>query len=164
MISAGWCLTIRSSRPRVVASAACFCATLARVCRPATGRLNSGVRRLTHNAKVHGMNRWGIPNWLEREVASRDTECVYCRSAFTTSEGPRRRWASWEHIVNDLRIVTRENIVLCCISCNSSKGARDLEVWLHSRYCIVRGITSSTVAPVVREALRSRPSLASGGA
>jgi len=40
-----WCLTIRSSRPRVVASAACFCATLARVCRHATGRLNSGVRR-----------------------------------------------------------------------------------------------------------------------
>ena len=37
-------LTIRSSRPHVVASAACFCATLARVCRPATGRLNSGVR------------------------------------------------------------------------------------------------------------------------
>jgi hypothetical protein len=38
-------LTIRSSRPRVVASATCFCATLARVRRPATGRLNSGVRR-----------------------------------------------------------------------------------------------------------------------
>nr|CAP48280.1 putative integron gene cassette protein [uncultured bacterium] len=71
------------------------------------------------------------PKLAGREVVSRDTECVYCRSAFTTSEGPRRRWASWEHIVNDLRIVTRENIVLCCISCNSSKGARDLEVWLH---------------------------------
>ncbi len=38
-------LTIRSSRPHVVASATCFCATLARVRRPATGRLNSGVRR-----------------------------------------------------------------------------------------------------------------------
>ena len=38
-------LTIRSSRPHVVASATCFCATLARVRRPVTGRLNSGVRQ-----------------------------------------------------------------------------------------------------------------------
>ena len=44
-------LTIRSSRPRVVASATCFCATLARVRRPATGRLNSGVRR--HHTLPH---------------------------------------------------------------------------------------------------------------
>jgi hypothetical protein len=42
-------LTIRSSRPHVVASATCFCATLARVRRPATGRLNSGVRPRTHS-------------------------------------------------------------------------------------------------------------------
>jgi hypothetical protein len=139
-------------------------ATLAHVRRPATGRLNSGVRRLFDIAAAHEMNRWNIPKWLEIEVATRDTECVYCRSAFSTFEGHRRKWASWEHIVNDLRIVTRENIVLCCISCNSSKGARDLEVWLHSRYCIARSITSSTVAPVVREALHRRPSLVSAGA
>ena len=38
-------LTSRSSRPRIVASTACFCATLARCRRPAVGRLNSSVRR-----------------------------------------------------------------------------------------------------------------------
>ena len=43
--ASGGRITVRSSRPRIVASATCFCATLARVRRPATGRLNSGVRR-----------------------------------------------------------------------------------------------------------------------
>jgi hypothetical protein len=27
------------------------------------------------------MNRWRIPEWLEREVRQRDTDCVYCRVA-----------------------------------------------------------------------------------
>jgi hypothetical protein len=99
------------------------------------------------------MNRWNIPNWLEREVAARDTDCVYCRLPFANPSGPRRSRPSWEHVVNDITVISRENIVLCCIGCNSSKGAKDLGVWLSSHYCQSRGITPTTVAPVVRNVL-----------
>ena len=55
--------------------------------------------------------------------------------------------------MNDARIVTVENIALCCIACNASKGAKDLAVWLESKYCITRGINERTVALVVQAAL-----------
>jgi 5-methylcytosine-specific restriction endonuclease McrA len=99
------------------------------------------------------VNRWNIPDWLEREVVERDGCCVYCGVEFST-DGPRQRRPSWEHIVNDARIVTRENIARCCIPCNASKGAKELAVWLRSKYCIGRGITEHSVAAVVKAALR----------
>jgi len=101
------------------------------------------------------MNRWNIPDWLENEVVARDRSCVYCRVDFTVRSAERRARPSWEHIVNDARIVTRENIVLCCVGCNASKGAKTLSTWLQSEYCIARGISLSSVAPVVRRALDS---------
>jgi len=55
--------------------------------------------------------------------------------------------------VNDASIVTRENIALCCIGCNASKGVKSLSAWLASAYCRERGITAVKVAPIVREAL-----------
>lgn len=108
------------------------------------------------------MNRWRIPQWLEQEVRERDVNCVYCGvhlSVHLTPSrvpgGSRRAVATWEHIINDSRIVTRQNIVLCCVSCNSSKGARVLSEWLQSAYCKNRGITVQSVAPVVRAALEA---------
>ena len=101
------------------------------------------------------MNRWKIPAWLEREVLSRDAHCVYCGVAFSVPAVPRGARPSWEHIVNDAGIVTRENIVRCCMSCNASKGTQDLRAWLRSAYCRRKGITESTVAEVVRNALAS---------
>jgi len=95
------------------------------------------------------MNRWSIPARLEQEIILRDKACVYCGIAF----GARNR-PSWEHIVNDARIVTRENIALCCRACNSSKGVKSLEVWLESAYCKRRGISRNTVAAVVKKALQ----------
>jgi hypothetical protein len=96
--------------------------------------------------------------WLEQEVRERDKTCVYCRVPTTKSGmpgGSRRTVATWEHIVNDARIITRENIALCCVSCNSSKGAKILSAWLQSSYCKKRGITAQSVAPVVRLALEA---------
>ncbi len=98
-------------------------------------------------------NRWNIPSWLERGVIERDCACVYCRTPFPSGSAPRRNRPSWEHIVNDARIVTRENIALCCIGCNASKGAKALSAWLQSNYCTRRGIGEHTVAPVVQAAL-----------
>lgn len=105
------------------------------------------------------MNRWKIPEALEREVLARDARCVYCGVAFIPASPSRKHRPSWEHIVNDQRIVTRDNIARCCISCNASKGAKLLSDWLESGYCKRRGITKETVAPVVRRALLSPPTL-----
>ena len=105
------------------------------------------------------MNRWGIPAWLEREVRERDTQCVYCGIPMLESppaDGSRGAVGTWEHIINDASIVTRENIARCCASCNSSKGARDLSEWLGSSYCRGKGITAHSVAEVVKQALLRR--------
>jgi hypothetical protein len=102
------------------------------------------------------MNRWNIPPWLEQEILARDTACVYCGVEFSfpaTGHGTR---PSWEHIINDATIVTRENIARCCISCNASKGTKDIEAWVSSKYCQRKGISKNTVAQVVRNAIVSR--------
>ena len=104
------------------------------------------------------MNRWNIPVWLEREVIERDRCCVYCGVDFVVANPTRRLRPSWEHIINDARIVKRENIARCCISCNASKGAKDLSDWLESKFCRTRGITAESVAAVVRAVLACRAS------
>jgi hypothetical protein len=103
------------------------------------------------------MNRWGIPAWLEEEVRARDRNCVYCGVQMIekmTQGGSRRTVATWEHIVNDASIVTRENIARCCAACNSSKGTKSLSDWLQSSYCKKRRINKDTVAEVVKKTLR----------
>lgn len=102
------------------------------------------------------MNRWRIPDWLEREVRERDRECIYCRVTLLEAPGPdgsRKAVATWEHIVNDAAIITRENIARCCASCNSSKGIKPLVVWIESAYCKRRVITRGTVAEIARLAM-----------
>jgi hypothetical protein len=105
------------------------------------------------------MNKWNIPDWLEREVKDRDRHCVYCRVELGSSKETRKSMATWEHIVNDARIVNRENIARCCSACNSSKGTKMLSNWLDSDYCRMRGITRDTVAEVVKRALAAQPSV-----
>jgi hypothetical protein len=68
--------------------------------------------------------------------------------------GPRKAVATWEHIINDASIVTRENIARCCVPCNSSKGTKKLSDWIKSSYSKKRGINKDTVAEVMKEALR----------
>jgi hypothetical protein len=95
-------------------------------------------------------------------VRERDTACIYCRAPMVNaveSGVSRRAVATWEHIVNDARIVTRENIALCCAGCNASKGAKPLAVWLQSSYCRERGITADTVAAIARVALNMTPAI-----
>lgn len=105
------------------------------------------------------MNRWNIPDDLEREVIARDRQCIYCGVRFEPVPESRGARPSWEHIVNDARIINRENIARCCSSCNASKGAKDLAVWLKSMYCLRRGITPETIAAVAKSALVNPPSV-----
>ncbi len=105
------------------------------------------------------MNQWKIPEWMEKEIIERDMVCVYCGVQFTTPEECRKTSSSWEHIVNDCRIVTLENISRCCVSCNASKGTKDLTDWLEAPYCKKKGISVETVADIVKEALINPPKL-----
>lgn len=103
------------------------------------------------------MNRWNIPNSLEKAVFERDKACVYCGIIFSDTAPFARERRSWEHIANNANIITPQNIALCCMGCNSSKGAKSLEAWLDSRYCKRKNINKDTVAQVVREALFNSP-------
>ena len=104
-------------------------------------------------------NRWNIPIWLEREVIARDRACIYCRVVFSPIVEERKYKPSWEHIVNDAPIVTRENIALCCVARNASKGAKCLAIWLDSNYCKKRRINLGTVAEIVQKAFANRPTI-----
>ena len=110
------------------------------------------------------MNQWSIPEWLEQEVMERDKVCVYCGVEFVSSKESKKRMATWEHIVNDARIITMENISRCCFSCNSSKGAKELSLWLESSYCKNKAITKDAVASVIKQALVNPPKLPEIGA
>ena len=100
-------------------------------------------------------NRWGIPEDVEIAVMKRDTSCVYCGCQFSSDRSTKR---SWEHIVNDINIATLENIALCCVGCNASKGAKPLQLWLESENAKRRGITEETLSEVVKQALAKSPS------
>lgn len=100
-------------------------------------------------------NNWNIPDWLENEVRKRDRACVYCGIEFTPAKVSKKSAASWEHIINDAKIITRENIVLCCCGCNASKGQKQLSIWLQSNYCKDRGITADSVSPIIKQAIAS---------
>jgi hypothetical protein len=104
-------------------------------------------------------NRWGIPKEVEDFVKQRDINCVYCGQEFLEQAESRKQKPSWEHIVNDIRINGSDNISLCCMSCNASKGAKLLEDWLESDYCKRNNIDQDSVAKVVKEAIKNPPKL-----
>lgn len=105
--------------------------------------------------KRQKMNRWNIPDWLERTVIARDRHCIYCGVAFDLPNPSRGMRPSWEHIINDAKIVTLENIARCCTSCNASKGSKLLADWLQSDYCKRKSISERNISEVAAAALRS---------
>ena len=76
-------------------------------------------------------NNWNIPLNLEKEIRERDKVCVYCGINFTSTKISKKTASSWEHIINDAKIITRENIALCCCSCNASKGQKNFQFGLN---------------------------------
>lgn len=98
-------------------------------------------------------NRWGIPKETEDVVIKRDLKCVYCGVSFSINHLSRKTMPTWEHIVNDIRLTSVENIALCCTSCNASKGAKLLENWLQSSYCKSKNITEKSVSDVVKKSI-----------
>ena len=108
------------------------------------------------------MNKWGIPESLEKKVRARDRDCVYCRVKLRerSSKRDRKRNATWEHINNDRwddQSIMSINVARCCAICNSSKGTKPLREWLASPYCKERNINQKTVASIVKRFLRTFP-------
>jgi hypothetical protein len=95
-------------------------------------------------------NRWGIPKDVEDYVIKRDTNCVYCGITFINDNPTRGTKTTWEHIINDIKINSIDNIARCCGSCNASKGNNHFNKWLKSRYCVNKNITFDNVALVVK--------------
>lgn len=116
------------------------------------------VTQLRFVRSILAVNIWNIPDSLEKEVRARDKKCIYCGVEMLQKVprgSPRNALATWEHIINDARIITRENIALCCCACNASKGQKPLADWLLSTYCLKRGVNENTVAQIVKDALRT---------
>lgn len=95
-------------------------------------------------------NSWGIPKNIEDLVIARDKSCVYCGCEFGSERAKKK---SWEHIINDINIKTLDNIALCCVGCNASKGNKVLRHWFYSANARKRGITEETIADVIKVAL-----------
>ena len=109
---------------------------------------------VTPEILVRTAARWTIDRNVALEVIRRDLNCIYCRRVFLVDlSGPRTGLPTWEHIANDLSLVSASNIALCCWGCNASKGKKTLEEWLRSRYCQTHGITKDSIAPVAATAL-----------
>jgi hypothetical protein len=109
-------------------------------------------------------NAFKIPAEIEHSIRARDAACVYCRG--TMQEYPRTKGcpkdkATIEHLNFDGPFywddgLKAEDIVICCASCNSSRGVKLLPVWFESAYCVARGINGTTVAMPVKAYLARR--------
>lgn len=103
-------------------------------------------------------NAYGIPKNDEEEIRARDTVCVYCRKVMGGKIGTVDAYkdrATIEHLHNDGPFNEKANAAICCGSCNSSRGAKDLSIWFKTAYCVERKINEETVAEPVKDYLRS---------
>lgn len=98
---------------------------------------------------MNNFRKWGISKELAQKIIQRDTKCSYCGKIFTPNPNNKDK-PTWEHVINDLKIITYQNIVLCCNSCNASKGNKKLRDWLKSAYCKLKNITENSVSDIVK--------------
>jgi hypothetical protein len=116
-------------------------------------------------------NVFGIPRGDEEELRARDKTCVYCQKVMKTcaeiksAAGEFADQATIEHLNFDGPFYVRDglkkdDLVICCRGCNSSRGTLRLSDWFKSEYCLTRNISETTVAEPVKKYLsRQRASL-----
>lgn len=63
-----------------------------------------------------------ITRELKMQIASTEKKCEYCGNDNNLS---------WDHIISQSKCGadTAENLILCCKTCNSSKGCKGLYAW-----------------------------------
>lgn len=77
---------------------------------------------------------------------------MYCHSEFNKNSYKQR--ATWEHIDNNEKNISEDNIVLCCVSCNTSKGTKMLPEWFTTPYCQNKKINKDIVASTVKKSIK----------
>ena len=97
-------------------------------------------------------NKYGLSEEKLDEIFKRDSKCVYCKKDMKahTSNYKRVDWYSIEHLNFLPPWNNHETVVICCWSCNSSRGNKKIRDWFASRYCIEKGINYKTVSSVVQ--------------
>jgi hypothetical protein len=106
-------------------------------------------------------NQFGIPQEVESRLRQKFKICAYCRQPmkeYGQVKGCPSDKATIEHLNRNGPIywwkgLLEEDLVLCCGSCNSSRGTKRLVDWFKSRYCVQKGITASVVADEVKRYL-----------
>lgn len=110
-------------------------------------------------------NYFGIPEDVEAEIRARDIYCAYCQGEMKEHNGAKGTpfdKVTLEHLSFDGPFywkdgLQKEDIVMCCGRCNSSRGKKRLVDWFNSSYCIGRGINLSFVSESVKDFLRRFP-------
>jgi len=108
-------------------------------------------------------NKYGIPEDELKKIRARDKACVYCHKAmeeYSHAKGVSKDKATIEHLNKDgpfywnkAIIFDSSTVAICCGSCNSSRGKKELLDWFKTQYCINRNraINENTVTELVRE-------------
>jgi hypothetical protein len=104
---------------------------------------------------------FGIPDNVLLEIRERDKECVYCHKIMVYPYVAKnsRDCATIEHLSSDPPFYWSEglqahDIVICCGSCNSSRGVKKLADWFKSPYCVAGNINENTVDEPVKSYLK----------
>ncbi|MDO8512412.1 MAG: hypothetical protein Q7S57_04010 [bacterium] len=100
-------------------------------------------------------NKYGIPDHELEKIRQRDKMCVYChkKMVFPCVGDKQRNWATIEHLNILPPWNNAKTVVICCGSCNSSRGQKILRDWFDSDYCKEKNINEKTVAQPVRDFL-----------
>jgi hypothetical protein len=107
------------------------------------------------------MNKFGIPEKELKKIIKRDKNCVYChkRMIYPYDVNNRKDSATIEHLNFNGPFywdkgLKAEDIVICCGSCNSSRGKKRLHDWFKTSYCRNREISEKTVSKPVKTYLK----------
>ena len=108
-------------------------------------------------------NKFGIPEEELQKVQKRDQNCVYChkKMIYPYSSKNMRDSATIEHLNFNGPFYWKEglemqDIVMCCGSCNASRGKKDLLTWFKSKHCIIKNINETTVSKVIQDYLKRK--------
>jgi hypothetical protein len=107
-------------------------------------------------------NKFGIPEEIEADLRRRFKRCAYCHrrmKRYAHTRGCPKDKATIEHLDRNPPFYWEEglkaaDLVICCGSCNASRGQKTLTEWFKSKYCIERKINAGTVAGAVKRYLR----------
>ena len=89
------------------------------------------------------------------DIKKRDAVCVYCKKEMQNHchNNSRSDWYTIEHLNYLPPWNNPETVVICCWSCNSSRGNKKIRAWFETEYCQSRKINEETVSVTVKKYL-----------